>query len=404
MPSSFSDSRDDHLKRSAAFLREAYNRTNDDLLYRSAIGDAVEAIKHAFQAYLWQRAAEVTADERRQRWQITAADAKMPDLVATVQEAGLTLNRSRGDEVLNLNRRRNRLTHDSPRGGSRISARDALDAVKLAQDVRNAVVVALGGKPDTVFAAATASSAAPATAARTEPSAATSSARSVAASAAPTPAAPAAGTPATSAVPIPTMPASSSMPLASSEDDDEDAAEDSKRLKSRRGRTGWLVALAAVLALVVGLSGGVALGYPLGQGHVPSWLPTGLLPSGLLLASPTSAVTPTPTAPAAAAGPFAIGALLVTPSHCGLVPATLTLRDTGAVAVDWSAGSPDSAGAAFALAPTTASPTALARPTVSGRLAPGASVTLTITGVAPGAGHVVIVADGGTLAVPVGVC
>lgn len=396
MPSSFSDSRDDHLKRSAAFLREAYNRTNDDLLYRSAIGDAVEAIKHAFQAYLWQRAAEVAADERRQRWQMTAADSKMPDLIATVQEAGLSLNRTRGDDVLNLNRKRNRLTHDSPRGGARISAREALDAVKLAQDVRNAVVVALGGKPDSVFMPAAVSS--------TSPVAPPTSARPAPAPAAPSPrpadvSPPAASTPATPSAPLPTAPAPPSMPIAhgGADDDDDDTKDsDESSRPRRRGRTGWLVALAAVLALLVGLSGGVALGYPLGQGHVPSWVPEGLLP---VAGTPTLAAASATATPARASGPFVIGALLVTPSACGIAPATLTLRNTGATAVGWSAGSPDSPGAAFAL-----SFGSLARPTISGRLIPGASLTLIISGIAPGAGHVVIVADGGALAVLIGAC
>ena len=386
MPDSFSDSRDDHLRRSGAFLREAYNRTNDDLLYRSAIGDAVEAIKHALQAYIWQRAAEVPADERRQRWQITAADAKMPDLVATVQEAGLSLSRARGDEVLQLNRKRNRLTHDSPRGGARISAREALDAVKLAQDVRNAILVALGGKPDSVLVAPSpVPTPNPSPAPSPHPPTPPPDPKPVGASGAG--AAGATGKP-SEAPPSPPAPVGTG-----GEEEDEEGGDEHP--KPRRARTGWLIALAALLALVAGLAGGVALGYPLGQGHVPSWLPAGLLPAA---ATPTAAASATAT-PAAPTGPFTVGALLITPSACGVSPATLTLRDTGAAAVSWSAGSPDGAGAAFAL-----SPTALAHPTLAGRLAPGASVTLTITGITPGAGHVVVVTDGGALAVPVGAC
>lgn len=382
MPNSFSDSRDDHLKRSGAFLREAFNRTNDDLLYRSAISDAVEAIKHSFQAYLWQRAAEVAADERRQRWQMTAVDAKMPDLVATVQEAGLSLSRNRGDDVLRLNRNRNRHTHDAPRGGTRITATEALDAVRLAQDVRNAVVVALGGKPETMLPPGGSVGANPPAGAR--------------------PSSPPPPTPTPTPAPSPAKPADVApappvTPAPADDEDDDDGGDE--RPARRRGRSGWLVALAAVLALLVGLSGGVVLGYPLGQGNVPgwlAWLPTGLLPTA---ASPTPTAAATATPATLPTGPFVVGVLLVTPSACGVSPATLTLRDTGAAPVSWSAGSPDSVGAAFALAPT-----ALARPTLAGRLAPGASVTLTITGVAPGAGRVVIVADGGTLAVPLGVC
>jgi hypothetical protein len=147
-------------------------------------------------------------------------------------------------------------------------------------------------------------------------------------------------------------------------------------------------------ALVLGVAAGSAVTYPVAAGHPPAWL---AFAAAFVPAAPTA--TPQPTATPAPADPFYAGALVVTPSVCGSTPATVTLRNTGASAVSWAAGSLDAPGAVFAL---TAS--GVARPTAGGRLAPGASVTLMVMGLPASGGHVVVIADGATVAVPVGMC
>jgi hypothetical protein len=405
VPKSFEENRDTHIKQAQAFLNAAQVRASDNLPYRTALSDAVEAIKHILQAYLWQRVAAIFPRDPAGVWQEVAIKGSMPDMLNAAAEAGLQLgdiNRA----IRDLNDLRNQYIHGLPQRGALITKEAADRAVQVAGRLDERVRRALNGNLKEPAAAVVPTPPPPAPGGIGAPGGRPAQPATAAASsaAAPSIAARPPSTPPTAPVTQPAAAAAATPPAAREAEAGEGGDEESgdtdvdlnklPRAATRRGRTGWLVALAAVLALVVGLAGGVVLGYPLGQGHVPPWLPAGLIPA--TATPPTASATATP---ATASGPFVVGALLITPSACGITPATLTLRDTGAAAVSWSAGSADSAGAAFALAPA-----APARPTLVGRLAPGASVTLIVTGIAPGAGHVVVVADGGALAVPLGAC
>jgi hypothetical protein len=93
------------------------------------------------------------------------------------------------------------------------------------------------------------------------------------------------------------------------------------------------------------------------------------------------------------------GNLVVTPSACGAAHPSVTLHNTGATAITWAAGSPDAFGAAFA-----DSANGSAHATLTGRLAPDDSVTLSVSGLPPGGAHVVVIADGGTVELALPVC
>ena len=167
MPDIFDQRRDEHLKKSQAFLQEANNLFRDDLLYRSALADAVSAIKHSLQGYLWMRVAAAPAEEQRQRWQEVALNGSMP-LSRASEEAGLQTGDVRRT-VLDMNDRRNERTHDSPR--SLITPDQAEQAVRIARAVYDRVLRASGRAPVGVGAAASAgkSTAAAATQTGTRP-------------------------------------------------------------------------------------------------------------------------------------------------------------------------------------------------------------------------------------------
>ncbi|HEX9413945.1 MAG TPA: hypothetical protein VF916_10625, partial [Ktedonobacterales bacterium] len=147
MPDLFVERRDEHLKKSQAFLHEANNLFRDDLLYRSALADAVSAIKHSLQAYLWMRVGAAAAAEQHLRWQEIALDGSMPQLVRACTEAGLHMSDVERT-IRELNDARNRRTHDFPR--SPIPPEQAAAAVQTAITVRDRVVAAIAGAPATV--------------------------------------------------------------------------------------------------------------------------------------------------------------------------------------------------------------------------------------------------------------
>jgi hypothetical protein len=390
MPDLFEQRRDEHLKKSQAFLQEANNLFRDDLLYRSALADAVSAIKHSLQAYLWMRVGAVAAGEQRQRWQEVALDGSMPPLLRAAGEAGLPLGDS--DRVIReLNDLRNQRTHDSPR--SPITPEQAARAVQIARAIRDRVVVALPGQVPAVATRVGARSAAdPVHIAPGQRQPA--GAAAVTATTAPAPVGIAAGK---------SGPPTASVSTSETEADEEAAAGDGENASGespvlrQRGR-GWrrfLWPLATAAALIIGVAAGAAVTYPVAGGHSPAWLP---FAADLMPAAPTA--TAQPTATVVPPGPFFAGALVVTPSGCGATPTTVTLHNTGASAAGWAMGSPDAPSATFALLTTGGA----SHPTLAGRLAPGASITLTVSELPAGGAHMVVIADGGTVETPLGTC
>ena len=352
MPDLFVERRDEHLRKTDAFLDEARNLFRDDLLYRSALADAVSAIKHSLQAYLWYRISAVPAGDQRQRWQEVALDGSMPQLLRACTEAGLRLvDVERA--VRDLNDARNRRLHDLPQ--TPIAHAQAATAVQHAMTIRDRVKEEVTGRSVGAVARVPAAVRGPA---RGDSAAAASVA--VAAPAATEPE-PDAAQRATLATPAPIR----------------------RGGPSRR----WLVAALTAVALVLGAGVGSAFTYPIATGAVPAWLGRGT----------GHAPQPTATSAPAQGGPVLAGDLLLTASRCGVSPATITIRNVGNASLGWMSGSPDAANPGFA---TTVDPTQHA--TLAGRLDPGASVTLTVTGL-QGA-HVVLISDTGSGELAFGAC
>jgi hypothetical protein len=140
---------------------------------------------------------------------------------------------------------------------------------------------------------------------------------------------------------------------------------------------------------LLGAGVGSAFTYPIASGALPGWLGHAT--------SSAPGQQPTATRAAQQRGPVFAGDLVMTASLCGVSPATITIRNSSATSQAWTSGSPDAASPAFAIG---GDPTPHA--TLAGRLDPGASVTVTVTGM-QGA-HVVLISDTGTGEVTFGAC
>src|SRR5262249_9353274 len=108
----FQEQAKDRFRRSEAFLRKAQALIQDDLIYRSALADAVSAIKNMLQGYLSLQIATSMPNPRID-WQEIAASNRMPDLLRACSEAGLNLRGVERD-IRRLNTERNQRTHDDP--------------------------------------------------------------------------------------------------------------------------------------------------------------------------------------------------------------------------------------------------------------------------------------------------
>jgi hypothetical protein len=359
MPDLFVERRDEHLRKTDAFLDEARNLFRDDLLYRSALADAVSAIKHCLQAYLWYRIGAVPAGDQRQRWQEVALEGSMPALLRACTEAGMRL----GDAeraVRDLNDARNRRLHDLPQ--TPIAHAQAASAVQHALTIRDRVKEEISGRSvGAVVRVPAAAAAGTATARVTGRPAETAAPTKV---------------PAAAALAAPLAPATS-------------APAEPPALQRRPPSRRWLVAAIATLALVLGAGVGSAFTYPIASGAVPGWL--GRRAASAHTERATATKTPQNS------GPVSAGDLSLMASACGVTPATVTIRNLGAAALGWMSGSPDATSPGFATADDQTP-----HPTLSGRLDPGASVTLTVTGL-QGA-HVVLISDTGTGEVSFGAC
>jgi hypothetical protein len=380
-PKTFLDNRDGHLQKAAAFRAAARTRLSDNLPYRTAVSDAMESVRHALQAYLWSRVATQYPREPVGRWQEAATKGSMPELLSCASEAGLALSTQQQQDIMKLVRARNSYTHDSPQSGMLITREVAEKAVSIAAEVDRKTE---GGKA-------------------AQPVEAVASDRRVVAVVEgprlaqvagspikPAPAAPA-SRPATPAEP----PAANDAADAEADDDPDDGAITGSLPTLGRGRRRLWTSLGIAAALVLGLLAGTAVTYPVASGEaaLPGWVPFAhqLVPA-------TATPLPTATATATYTGPRVAGNLLITPSACGAAQPTITLRNTGATAIAWAAGSPDAASVQF-VADAHGAP----RSTLTGTLAPDAAVTLTVSGLASG-GHVVVIADGGTVELALPAC
>ncbi|HEX6819353.1 MAG TPA: hypothetical protein VF120_13325 [Ktedonobacterales bacterium] len=120
----------ERLQRARSFLEKAHAlMLQDDLVYRSALEDAVSAIKNNLQGYLLQRIVLMPPGSAPIPWQEAVAGNRMPELLRACSEAGLDL-RGLDREIRKLNDERNSRTHDDPL--RRVDTTQARQAVDLA--------------------------------------------------------------------------------------------------------------------------------------------------------------------------------------------------------------------------------------------------------------------------------
>lgn len=394
MPNTFEEQAKDRFHKSQAFMQKATTLLQDDLVYRSALADAVSSIKNMLQGYLLLRVARTPESAATQRWQEVAASNRMPDLLQACGEAGLDL-RGLAVEIKRLNNERNYRTHDDPQ--RLVDPDQAAYALDLAQTVQKRIRVANQGTSETSITP----TATPLTNRRTATSPDTVRQAPPQQQTRDTLPAPVDGTTANGHAAQPTSPTSPNTPSAAnalthpgegspagedevtpaveSHDDDEALLPDDTALslpvvKRRRGRIGRALVqtLVAALLVIAGVAAGAGLTLPIATGNTPEWLSfaTQLLPAD---PTPTPAATPIPTAtpsPATAAL-TTVGALAVQPALCQAGITTLTLHNTGTTPLRWALGAPDTPTATF-----TVGKSAPATPTQFGTLAARASVAV----------------------------
>jgi hypothetical protein len=367
MANTFQDQANERFDKATAFLNSSRSLLRNDLIYVSALADAVSAIKNMLQGYLYAQIGQKGSSAVPQSWQEAAASGSMPDLLRAATEAGLRLPNLLGPRISQLNRDRNARTHDNPR--RLIDYARAQEAIGLAEEVRRSIRAALGAAP--------AAAGAPAAVA------------AVTAPVAPAPAAPA------PRAPVAPLPA----PAATLGGDEPDESDEDVSPASARRVSGWrrftrvLGRIAAVLLLLlVGLAAGVGVMIPVASGNAPSWLSfaTRLLPA------PSAAMTQTP-APTATplSGPIIVGVVTVSEPVCGVGGASIQLHNTGTDPVRWSVGSPGGTSAVFALAAGEAP-----QVTLFGTLASASAVTIYASGKQP----VVLTTDGGAVQLTLPAC
>lgn len=425
MANIFEEQAKERFRRSLAFMQKSQALLQDDLVYRSALADAVSAIKNMMQGYLLLRVSSMPPSAATQRWQEVAATNRMPDLIQTCNEAGLSLHGVERD-IKRLNNERNYRTHDDPL--RLVPPEQAAEAYELALNVQRRIKAAVQGKTgaDTVGASPTpirsgnSGRLAPVRAAM---SGTLSTLRGAVRPE--TPAAhalPAAETPAGKPAPQPTVSAAAkneqpapsraattqagaATPAAVEQaatpeperEDDAPAADETYislpvvQAPARRRRGSVLLRLAAAaLLLIVGVAAGAGLMIPVARGAAPGWLGFAARLVGTPTAVPTA--TPSPTATLApAGGTYALGALTITVQDCA-PNATVKLTNGGATPLSYAIGSADGSAVRFASGASGAA----SQSGVVDALAPGASVSLAVAGAQPGR-HLVVVTAAGTI-------
>lgn len=450
MANTFREQAEDRFTRSLAFMSKADSLLQDDLVNRSALADAVSAIKNMLQGYLLLRISETPQSATTQRWQEVAAGNSMPDLMRCCADAGLNLG-ALAFEIKQLNRERNQRMHDDP--GRRIEAQQARKALELARNVQKRIKAAVSGEVASETASQTAAvqriaavtraavsgrlgrgllnsvTGAPATAAPVAAGSTTDQAEPHLPTPAPEPepaqaadaresdealqtgsqapdaeAADEPGATRSDAQLHELAPVSDGgVPEDSGSDGDTegelDGSADTGELevvthtrRRRRFALGLLRGLAAAALLIVGVVAGADLTVPVVEGRAPAWLSfaSSFVPAvpTATPALPTATAAPTPQDGPLFAGAFMVGA----PACLGTGELTLVLHNSATKPALWSAGSPDGSAATFA---TRASGSG--SPTLAGTLASGSSTTVYVTSASGSPYHVVVVAPGGTI-------
>jgi hypothetical protein len=401
----------ERLQRARSFLEKAHAlMLQDDLVYRSALEDAVSAIKNNLQGYLLQRIVLMPGTAPIP-WQEAVAGNRMPELLRACAEAGLDL-RGLDREIRKLNDDRNSRTHDDPlRRVDTTQARQAVDlALMLHRRVQDALratgarvavpsvnlatrlpapeLARVGISRGATLPARTGNGASPALAA---------SASFAIASAPAAPSTPASSAQAKTAEPPAAGRGASQTPTAEPDDDatdDEDTAERVAVASAVRRR--WIQRFVVrgggiAALLVVGTAAGVLL--TLFAGGALDLRAGG---AGRASSSPTVTAAALP-----ANTLFSVGALLVGVPACQAGHATIQLRNTGATPIEFSAGSPDNPDATL----TTGAGAPPAQ-TLFGSVTPSATTTLAVatSPSGPARYHVVVTAPGGSVELAASAC
>jgi hypothetical protein len=436
VPNTYEEQARERLTKSLAFLNTSQSLLQDDLLYRSALADAVSSIKNMLQGYLLLRIAATPPSGLTQQWQDIANSNRMPELITACTQAGLDL-RGLAVEVKRLNSERNSRTHDDPR--RRVDVEQAEYALKVAREVQARIKDAVQGKSTSRSLPARAVERAKAASGALKPQPAISRSgvlpalttdafgdtSAYAKTADPLPATPAPGgssgklsAPTSATASSPTKAASNgASPTAAAhattddiadevtDDDDsgnttEFAALASSRTRQPRGRftSGLLRVVSIAALLILGVVAGVGLTVPVTTGHAPGWLS---FASNLLPATSTVAIAPAPTAtatPLPAPAPVTLGALVIGAPVCQSGVSIITLTNTGQHALDWAAGS-HSLSVSIATKPGGAG-----QPGQLGTLAPGASLALYVSGSPAAPYTLTITTPAGAVQIPAVAC
>jgi hypothetical protein len=393
VPNFYEEQARQRFHRAKAFVDKAYGlMLQEDLVSRSALDDAISAIKNSLQGYLTHQIAQSSGHSAQRDWPEVAASNRMPDLIRACQQAGLPLNGLDG-EIKKLNDERNFRTHDDPlRAVDTAQARQAVEVALMVQRriadalKRSGVSGILTGKP-TVTEEATL----PKTGAGRAPvagrAASASPAVALSRSGVSVVDAPSAGSAPGRSGHAPALPSAREM----DEDDEPPAMRAAEQSWARRRAIALLTRIVIALALIVaGAIAGVA--YSAYAGLTPHG-PFGSEPAHMANAQPTA--TPT-LLPANAA--FSTGDLLVSAPVCQAGRSAIILRNLGAAPLTFTIGSPDASDASFASTPDTQG-----RATLTGTVTPGAS--LTAYGQASVARyHIVVVGQTGTIQLLAGAC
>jgi len=362
MANTFQDQANERFDKATAFLNSSRMLLRNDLIYVSALADAVSAIKNMVQGYLYTQIAQKPAGTAPQSWQEAAASNSMPDLLRAAAEAGLRLPNLLGPRINQLNRDRNSRTHDDPK--RLIDYARAQEAITIAEEVRRTVRAALG--------------------------------MSTAPAKVPAAAAVAPSSPPPSSAPVATAPVVAAPALANDEleERDDDVSPATPGWGRRFLRTLGRIA-AVLLLLVAGIAAGVGVMIPVASGNAPSWLSfaTRLLPTPTAVQTATSVATATPTA--APSGPIILGTITVSPPVCGAGGASFQMHNVGTAPAQWAIGSLGAMEPMFAL-------TAGGTPQVTlfGSLASTSEVTVYVSGRTP----VVLTTDGGAVQLSLPAC
>lgn len=396
----FQEQAKDRFRRSEAFLRKAQALIQDDLIYRSALADAVSAIKNMLQGYLSLQIASSMPNPRID-WQEIAASNRMPDLLRACGEAGLNLRGVERD-IRRLNTERNQRTHDDPQ--YLIDPKQAEDAVALALEIHKRIRDALRGSQQAPAAVALPQRqsafgrpplAPPASAANMTPATAVAAAPSAPASAvgpATKPAPAGATTPSDASAGTP--PAGVGLTSGDVSEDDEISELPTRARRRARVRRVLRDVLVAALLLIVGAAAGIGLVLPAASAYAPDLLvPVVKLLPTYTASTPTATLLPTATPTVAISGPLTLGVLAISAPVCSLGASSIELTNNGTSVARWSVSSIDTTGARFSLAQADAG-----APAQFGTLAAGKSTTLYISN--PGGTmpyHVVVTSEAGAL-------